>query len=332
MSHPTVSIGIPTYNRSRLLRQAIHSVLQQTYQDFEVIVSDDCSPDDTAEVVQSFHDPRIRYHRTSENLRPPRNWNECVRLAHGEFFAILPDDDVWRPKFLVEMVTAFQAHPDVGFAQCAYHSVDESLREIRNVRAGSTKLVLYGESALIWQLERLACVPVALLFRRAAMAELGLWHERDGYWDDWAFIVRLAYRYGFAYVPKLLACNRVHSQNLNRELYHKGRDAILDLLNQHADVFGEALPLTPALEAFHAKLNRELSQHCVLLALSALRRREWSQARFHFTRARRLYALAGFDLGFIKLRLSLRAEAQRELLLRQTAQSHEPIVELDRYP
>jgi len=55
-------------------------------------------------------------------------------------------------------------------------------------------------------------------------------------------------------------------------------------------------------------------------------------ARFHFTRARCLYALAGFDLGFVKLRLNLRAEAQHELQLRQTAQSREPIVELDRHP
>ncbi|MBI5566772.1 MAG: glycosyltransferase family 2 protein [Chloroflexi bacterium] len=329
---PTISIGIPTYNRAGLAQQAIQSVLQQTYQDFEIIVSDDCSTDETAQVIQDFHDPRIRYHRTLTNLRPPRNWNECVRLARGEFFALLPDDDVYCPTFLEGMVAALVAKPEVGFAQCGYYSVDEHLRCIQTRLSATTPLTLKADSAVIWQLQNLACIPAAILFRREAMLDLRLWRERTGYWDDWAFIVRLAYRSGFNYVPQALACNRVHAQNLNRTLRHEDRDAILDLLNQQADVFGETLPLTTVLESFRARLNRELSQHCVLLALSALRRADWSRARFHFRRAHHLYAWAGFDPGFIKLRLNLRSEAVREAQLRQAAQAREPIVKLDRRP
>lgn len=329
---PLISIGIPTYNRSDLLRQAIQSVLQQSCQDFEIVVSDDCSPDDTADVVASFQDSRIRYHRTAANLRPPRNWNECVRLAQGEFFALLPDDDVYCPNFLAQMSAALQAHPDVGFAQCAYYQVDERLRPIAPIQSANIQLTLQSYDALIWQMEHLACVPVAVLFRRAAMLNLGLWREQTGYWDDWAFIVRVAYRAGFVYFPEVLACNRTHTQNLNRVLYQEGRDTILDLLNQQADVFGEALPLTPALESLRARLERELSRHCVLLALSAARRGSWRQARLHMLRAKRLYALAGVDLGFVKLRLDLRAEAQAALRLRQAAQTHEPILNLDRQP
>ena len=320
---PLVSIGIPTYNRSRLLRQAITSVLRQSVQDFEIIVSDDCSTDDTAEVVERFGDARLRYHRTATNLRPPRNWNECARLAHGAFFALLPDDDVWCPEFLAEMVTTFQAHPDVGFVQCAYRSVDEQLREIRTVQASVTELVLRGESALIWHMQHLACVPVAVLFRRAAMVELGLW--REDYWDDWAFIVRMAYRYGSVFIPPPLACSRVHGENLSRRLFTERRDAILDLYNQQTDVFAQALPATPALIALRAKLIRELSHHCVLLTLGALRRRQWAQARFHWTRARQFHAWAGFDPGFIALRLTLRGETQRLRQLQHDAQRKTPL-------
>ncbi len=320
---PLVSIGIPTYNRSRLLRQAITSVLRQSVQDFEIIVSDDCSTDDTAEVVEHFGDPRIRYHRTATNLRPPRNWNECARLAQGVFFALLPDDDVWCPEFLAAMVTAFQAHPDAGFVQCAYCSADEQLREIRTVQASATELVLRGESALIWQLEHLACVPAAVLFRRAAMVELGLW--REDYWDDWAFIVRMAYRYGFIFTPSALACNRVHDDNLNRRLFAEQRDAILDMYNQQTDVFATALPATPALIALRAKLMRELSQHCVLLSLSALRRGRWQQIKFHLTRAHQFCAWAGFDPGFIALWLALRDEARRLRQLRHDAEHKPPL-------
>lgn len=329
---PLISIGIPTYNRSGLLRQAIQSVLQQSYQDFEIVVSDDCSPDDTADVVASFHDSRIRYHRTAANLRPPRNWNECVRLAHGEFFALLPDDDVYCPDYLAQMSAALQARPDTGFAQCAYYQVDERLRPIAPIQPANISFTLQSYDALIWQMQHLACVPAAVMFRRAAMLNLGLWRERTGYWDDWAFIVRVAYRAGFTYLPAVLACNRTHTQNLNRVLYQEGRDTILDLLNQQADVFGEALPLTPALESLRARLERDLSRHSVLLALSAVRRGSWRQAHFHMLRAQRLYALAGFDLGFVKLRLDLRAEAQAALRLRQAAQTREPILNLDRLP
>ncbi len=323
---PLVSVGIPTYNRARLLRQAITSVLRQTFQDFEIIVSDDCSPDDTAEVVKRFGDPRIRYHRTTTNLRPPRNWNECARLAQGEFFALLPDDDLWYPEFLAKMVAALQAQPGAGFAQCAYRSVDENLRELRTIQASATDLALHGEDALIWQLEHLACIPAALLFRRAAMLDMGLW--REDYWDDWAFIVRMAYRYGFLFIPRAFACSRIHGDNLNRRLFAEQRDAILDLYNQQTDVFAQALPATPALIALRAKLIRELSRHCILLTLSALRRGQWAQAKFHFTRARQFHAWAGFDPGFIPLRLALYGEARRLRQLQRDAQHKTPLFDL----
>jgi len=324
---PVVSVGIPTYNRSALLLQAIQSVLQQTYRDFEIIVSDDCSSDNTAEVVAEIRDARIMYHRTATNLRPPRNWNECVRLARGEFFALLPDDDVYCPEFLAELVRTLQAQPDVGFAQCGFYSVDTQLRCLRPVLAHDTSFVLNREQALIWHIEHLTCIPATLLFRRSAMLEMGLW--REDYWDDWAFILRLAYRRGFVFVPKLLACNRVHAQNLNLRLQDEGRDAILDLINQQADVFGEALPATPALVALRARLDRQLSQHCVLLAFGALRRRDWASAQFHWTRAQQLNVLAGLDLGWVGLWRELRAQVRQAMEQRQAAQTRAPVIRFE---
>jgi len=323
---PTVTIGIPTYNRSGMLRQAIQSILQQSYQDFEIVVSDDCSPDDTAQVVASFNDKRIKYHRTATNLRPPRNWNECIRLAQGEFFALLPDDDIYCPDFLSEMVKKLQSQPNIGFVQCGYYGIDEQLRRFRTVQIASTELILHGEAALIWHFENLSCIPAALLFRRSLMLKMGLW--REDYWDDWAFIIRVAYRHGFIFLPKTLTCNRVHGQNLNLRLFAERRDAILDLINQQANVFCEALPMTPALEKLRAELNRELSHHSILLALSALRHGQWSQAKFHFTRARQLYALAGLDPTFLKLRWNLYQQTQQRAQQHAQIQAH-PILKLD---
>jgi glycosyltransferase involved in cell wall biosynthesis len=328
--HPSVSVGIPTYNRSAWVRQAIQSVRCQTFRDFEIIVCDDNSSDDTADVVHGLADPRIRYQPSHTNLRPPRSWNACVRQARGEFFALLPDDDVYCPGFLTAMTEALRAQPGVGFAQCDFYKVDDQLRPFQTVQASPTPITLRGEAALTWQLERLGCLPVTLLFRRAAMIQMGLW--REGYWDDWAFIVRLAYRHGFTTVPRALAGNRVHSQNLSQALRRESRDTILDLINQQSDVFGEALPATPALLALRARLNRQLSHHCMLLTFGALRRIDWARARFHFRRARQLYALAGLDPGFVGLWLTIRAELAAERRLRAAGRSAEPIIRPDTAP
>jgi glycosyltransferase involved in cell wall biosynthesis len=326
----SVSVGIPTFNRAGLLRQAIQSILQQTFQDFEIIVSDDCSTDDTEVVVASYHDPRIRYQRTATNLQPPRNWNACVRLAQSEFFALLPDDDVYCPQFLETMIAALRDHPDVAFVQCGYSSVDEQLRPLATIQAHSASLMLRGEQALLWHLEHLSCIPASVVFRRAAMLQMGLW--REDYWDDWAFILRTAYRFGFVFVPQVLSANRIHGQNLNQVLYREKRDAILDLINQQADVFGTALPVSPALLALRDKLNRQLSHHCVLLALGALRRRDWRTARVHFTRARQLNALAGVDPGFIRLWLTMCVDIRRTREQYKAAQSNAPILQFETLP
>ena len=324
---PTVSIGIPTYNRATLLGQTIKSVLRQSYLDFEIIISDDCSPDDTEDVVRGLGDVRIRYHRTPSRLGVPGNWNQCVRLAHGEFFALLPYDDIYFPDFLEVMVGALRQVPEAGFAQCGFYSVDEDLRCIRPRLAHPESLTLLGEAAIIWELQHFLCNPVAMLFRRAAMVEMGLW--REDYWDDWAFIVRLAYRRGVTFVPKLLSCVRYHDQNLSRQIVDSGFDNIQNIINQQADVFGEALPATPLLLALRAERDRHMSYMCMIAAVRSLQRREWVKARHHFSRARHLNALAGVDFGFIGLALTNALERRRERERREEARLKIPVIELD---
>src|SRR6266480_3507457 len=95
-----VTVVIPTYNRRTFLPIAITSVLRQTFADFQLIVLDDASTDETASVVTSFQDARISYIRNEINLGMVENWNNGFRLARTEYVAFLHDDDVWEPKFL----------------------------------------------------------------------------------------------------------------------------------------------------------------------------------------------------------------------------------------
>jgi hypothetical protein len=118
---PLVSILITTYNRCRLLRRAIGSVLMQSFGDFEIVVIDDCSSDDTPTVVASIADPRIRYYRNETNqgavhgdrIHVRRFLNELMR---GKYFCYLCDDDYWLPPTLLErQIALFHAHPNLAF-------------------------------------------------------------------------------------------------------------------------------------------------------------------------------------------------------------------------
>jgi glycosyltransferase involved in cell wall biosynthesis len=100
---PLVSVIIPTYNRSQLLKRAIQSVLKQTYQDYELIIIDDCSKDNTTEIINQFKDNRIKYNRRTINSGGsliPRQ--DGIKLSTGIYIAVLDDDDFWHDKNKLE--------------------------------------------------------------------------------------------------------------------------------------------------------------------------------------------------------------------------------------
>lgn len=119
---PTVSVLISTFNRSRLLRRAIESVLKQDFDDFEIIIIDDCSQDDTASVVESIRDSRIRYIRNETNIGSQQGDRALIRrlvydLARGSYFVYLCDDDYWLfPNLLSRQVAAFKQHDNLVMA------------------------------------------------------------------------------------------------------------------------------------------------------------------------------------------------------------------------
>ena len=96
--NPTLTTIIPTYNRAALVKRAIQSVLNQTFQDFEIIVVDDSSVDNTEEVVKGFRDDRIRYIRHPNNKGLPAGRNTGIKVASGEYIAFLDDDDEWKKR------------------------------------------------------------------------------------------------------------------------------------------------------------------------------------------------------------------------------------------
>lgn len=101
---PKVTVAIPTYNRAHYLKEAIESVLNQTYTDYELLVVDNASTDNTEEVVKSFNDKRIKYIKNETNIGMVNNWNKCIDLAQGEYLIIFHDDDIMKPELLEKEV------------------------------------------------------------------------------------------------------------------------------------------------------------------------------------------------------------------------------------
>ena len=116
MRDALVSIAIPAY-KSAYLSDAIRSALEQDYPNIELIVVDDCSPDDIKSVVDGFKDARIRYVRNEVNLGSAsvvHNWNHCLDEARGEFFVLLCDDDILLPNMVSSMLALAEKYPECG--------------------------------------------------------------------------------------------------------------------------------------------------------------------------------------------------------------------------
>jgi glycosyltransferase involved in cell wall biosynthesis len=113
MEPKLVSVIIPTYNRAEYLKQAIESVLAQTYTHFELLILDNCSPDHTPDVVARFSDPRIKYLRHACNIRGAANWSYGIYWAKGEYLCVLGDDDWYTPEFISSHVDAFTKYENI---------------------------------------------------------------------------------------------------------------------------------------------------------------------------------------------------------------------------
>ncbi len=117
MSPPTFSVIIRTYNRAHVLPRAINSVLRQTYQNYELIIIDDGSTDDTRRCVEKYHDERIRYFRHDKNLGVCCAANSGLDVAQGEYVSFLDSDDEWLPHMLEKVYEKYRSDSDIA---CVY--------------------------------------------------------------------------------------------------------------------------------------------------------------------------------------------------------------------
>ena len=134
-----VSIITPSYNTARFIAETINSVLAQTYTNWEMIIVDDCSKDDTDAVVSSFADSRIRYLKNEKNSGAAVSRNRALREAKGKWVAFLDSDDLWEPTKLEKQI-AFMEHNDCHFSYTNYREIDDDGVSLGTMWTGPKKI------------------------------------------------------------------------------------------------------------------------------------------------------------------------------------------------
>jgi len=218
MKAPKVSVIIPTKNRLELLKEAVNSVLEQTYSDYELIITDNASTDKTRAWCEALSKKkkRVKYCRNSKDLGMVGNWNSGLAVAKGEYISLLMDDDLWQKNFLKETVRILNKYSKVGF--CAVW-VDPLYESVSSKKYGEDTYKLYSTNKQVkgincikqYLLERwLVGLPSAVLARKEVFEVFGRFDETCLDQEMW---LRACQKYNFFYLNKKLCHWRVQAEN-----------------------------------------------------------------------------------------------------------------------
>jgi glycosyltransferase involved in cell wall biosynthesis len=208
---PAVSVVIATYNYGRFLAGAVESVLAQTFQDFEVIIVDDGSEDDTPEVARRLlRDARVRYQRTPRQGQPATK-NTGIRLAKAPLVAFLDADDLWLPVKLERQVPLFARDRNVAVVYARKLVMDEQGNDLPY-----TQPELYRGDILALVFRRNFVHFSSVVARRDVLLEVGLFDESIPMGIDYDLWLRVALRYSFDYVDEPLVRYRTGHANLSQ--------------------------------------------------------------------------------------------------------------------
>lgn len=210
---PTVSVIIPTYNRAHLVKRGIRSVLAQTYGDFELIIVDDASKDNTREVIKSFDDKRIRYIRHKENRGAPATRNTGIRIARGVYIGLLDDDDEWLPTKLEKQIAKFgEVSSKVGLIYSGL--------EVMRADGHTIETIYYpkyrGDVRVRLLLGTTIGSPTPLI-RTECFNKAGVFDESLKSCQDWDMWKRISEHYDFDFVPEVLARMYLHGNQISSD-------------------------------------------------------------------------------------------------------------------
>lgn len=239
-SGPLVSVILPTYNRAHLIAESILSVLAQTYKNFELIVVDDGSTDNTDAVIAQFSDSRIRYiqqpNRGRSNAR-----NHALSLARGELITFLDSDDLYLPEKIACQVEYLQSHPGTGMAYTSAYCIDELSNRLEHQYIASVSGLIYESIAFFTPVT--ITLPTVMTYK-SVINKVGGFDEAMHRFEDTDMWRRIALNYRIDALPEFTCMLRTHCDN--------------HLLNQDPE------QIISALEYYDAKLHQDTIEPSVL--------------------------------------------------------------------
>lgn len=233
---PTVSVIIPTYNRASFLKESVQSVLNQTFKDFEIIIINNYSIDNTLEVICSFNDNRIKTLNFRNHGVIAKSRNHGLMNSTGKYIGFLDDDDMWCPEKLEIQIKYLESHPEFGLVYSNALIID--------AKGNQRGLVLNNgrakEGRIFQDLLNGKYIPIpTVLMKRKLLESNGLFNEESSIIaiEDYEYWVRASLKFDFGYIDKPLAMYRIHSTNVSK--IHSGallRQKVFYMLLDNCDV------------------------------------------------------------------------------------------------
>ena len=241
--NPKVSIIIATYNRENYIKEAIDSALSQSFSDWEMIIIDDASEDNTEKIVQQFIDEksakedsikeRIKYIKNEENLGIAKTRNKGLRIALGTYIAPLDSDDFWIDKDkLKKQIEFLDANPDYALLGGGIMHVDSESKPIKKVLFPVYDSVIRN---IILQFNPFA--QSTLLFRKEIALECGGYSTEYKICDDYDLWLKIGIKYKFTNIPQILSGYRIHGGNITHTKRLTTAREILEIVKKYKTHF-----------------------------------------------------------------------------------------------
>lgn len=219
-----VTVAMPARNAARFIGAAIASVQQQGDVDWELVIVDDASTDDTVAIVRALDDPRIRLLHNPTHRGIAYSHNRIIAGSDAPYVAHLDADDYILPGALAKMIAALENNPNAGQAYCQFYDVDEDGEFLEQEFVTRTKMFQLRARGIDYRRDLVVVGTVINALRtypRHVLNEIGGFNEALPYGEDYEYALRIADRYEFAFVPEFLYARRLHTQNSTETLSFK---------------------------------------------------------------------------------------------------------------
>ncbi len=217
MHPPKVTFVVPCYNLGHLLKECVDSILQQTYADFEVLIMDDCSPDATPQVAQSFDDPRVIHIRNNPNLGHLRNYNHGISLARGTYIWLISADDRLHSRIVLSRYVALmESRPSIGYAFCPAMRLESGeVKELLPYSVLDTvDRVIRGRTFLEHLIHGNTVVAPSVMARKECYQKVSMFPLDMPWGGDWYLWCVFALHYDVAFFAEPMVCYRRHAASM----------------------------------------------------------------------------------------------------------------------